>query len=149
MSGPTDYLSRLRLLREARDISSTPQTGPVDVYSPIDSDPLEQAKTVRSELPVRVPAKTKPSMSVPGDVTTPPSLKTCGSCARWEALAVPLIHMGECSAGRRAHGWYDGNPSKPVEIQASCACMVHDGKGYWSRASGERYGTRPSAVVVR
>ena len=55
---------------------------------------------------------------------------TCGTCARWEALAPPLAHMGLCSAGRAAHGWYDGNPVAPVEIQAGHGCAAHGGKGW-------------------
>ena len=54
----------------------------------------------------------------------------CGTCARWEALAPPLAHMGLCSAGRAAHGWYDGNPVAPVEIQAGHGCAAHGGKGW-------------------
>ena len=52
----------------------------------------------------------------------------CGSCARWSAP--PQAHMGLCSAGRAAHGWYDGNPVAPVEIQAGHGCVAHGGKSW-------------------
>ena len=61
--------------------------------------------------------------------------RTCGSCARWAALPAPLAHMGLCSAGRAAHGWYDGNPVAPVEIHAAHACAANSGKGFRVRAS--------------
>ena len=54
----------------------------------------------------------------------------CGSCARWIALPAPLAHIGLCSAGRAAHGWYDGNPVAPVELQAGHGCAAHGGKGW-------------------
>ena len=52
----------------------------------------------------------------------------CGSCARWSAP--PQAHMGLCSAGKRAHGWLDGNPTLPVELQAGHGCMANGGKGW-------------------
>ncbi len=69
----------------------------------------------------------------------------CGMCARWAALPAPLAHLGECSAGRRAHGWHDGNPAAAVEIHAAHACTAWEGKGFRARASGKRYGPRPPA----
>ncbi|MGY2895455.1 hypothetical protein [Deinococcus sp. UYEF24] len=66
----------------------------------------------------------------------------CGLCARWEALPVPLAHLGECSAGRKAHGWHDGNPAASVEIHAAHACTAWEGQGFRARASGKRYGPR-------
>ena len=72
------------------------------------------------------------------------SARTCNSCARWEALALPLAHMGLCSAGRAAHSWYDGNPVAPVEIQAAHCCAAHGGKSYRARASSPR----PPAELV-
>ena len=62
----------------------------------------------------------------------------CGVCARWEALTAPLAHMGECSAGRRAHGWYDGPSVQAVEIHAAHACTAWEGKGFLAKASGKR-----------
>ena len=69
----------------------------------------------------------------------------CGSCARWAALAPPNDHMGKCSAGKRAHGWLDGNPALPVELQAGHGCAAWEGKGFRARAGGRRYGPRPPA----
>ena len=68
---------------------------------------------------------------------------TCGTCARWEALAPPLAHMGLCSAGRAAHGWHDGNPAAHVEIHAAHSCTAWEGQGFRARAGGRRYGPRP------
>ena len=59
--------------------------------------------------------------------------QTCGSCARWAALPAPMAHMGKCSAGKRAHGWLDGNPALPVEIQAGHGCMANGGKGWQAK----------------
>ena len=56
--------------------------------------------------------------------------RTCGSCACWSALSAPLVHMGLCAVGRRAHGWLDGNPVAPVEIQAGHGCAAHGGKSW-------------------
>ena len=67
----------------------------------------------------------------------------CGICARWEALAPPLAHMGLCSAGRAAHGWHDGNPAAHVEIHAAHSCAAWEGQGFRARAGGRRYGPRP------
>lgn len=69
----------------------------------------------------------------------------CGLCARWEALLAPLAHLGECSAGRRAHGWHDGNPAAAVEIHAAHRCAAWGGQGFRARAGGRRYGPRPPA----
>lgn len=69
----------------------------------------------------------------------------CGSCARWAALALPNDHMGKCSAGKHAHGWLDGNPALPVELQAGHGCAAWEGKGFQARAGGRRYGPRPPA----
>ena len=59
----------------------------------------------------------------------------CGLCARWEALAPPHDHMGECSAGRRAHGWLDGSPAAHVEIHAAHSCAAHCGQAWRERAT--------------
>ena len=67
----------------------------------------------------------------------------CELCTRWEALLAPLAHLGECSAGRRAHGWQNGNPAAAVEIHAAHACTAWEGKGFRARAGGRRYGPRP------
>ena len=64
----------------------------------------------------------------------------CGLCARWEALPAPLAHLGECSAGRAAHGWHDGNPVAPVEIHAAHSCAAWEGKGFRARGSGKQSG---------
>ncbi|WP_407569116.1 hypothetical protein [Deinococcus altitudinis] len=69
----------------------------------------------------------------------------CGMCARWEALTAPLAHLGECSAGRLAHGWHDGPSGQAVEIHAAHACTAWEGKGFRARVSGKRYGPRPPA----
>ncbi|MEF2278783.1 hypothetical protein V3W47_10780 [Deinococcus sp. YIM 134068] len=57
----------------------------------------------------------------------------CGSCARWTPTPYPL--EGECSAGRRAHGWYDGNPSAPVLIHPGHRCAADSGQGYRARGA--------------
>ena len=46
--------------------------------------------------------------------------------------------MGLCSAGKRAHGWYDGNPALPVEIQAGHGCMANGGKGWQAKQAKQR-----------
>ena len=68
----------------------------------------------------------------------------CGACARWEVFPAPLAQMGECSAGRRAHGWYDGPSGQAVEIHAAHACTAWEGKGFQARASGRRCAHRLS-----
>ena len=68
----------------------------------------------------------------------------CGSCARFTPCPAQA-HMGLCSAGKRALGWYDGNPSLPVEIQAGHGCAAWEGQGFRARAGGRRYGPRPPA----
>ena len=72
----------------------------------------------------------------------------CGLCARWEALRVPMAHMGECSAGRRAHGWQDGNPAACVEIHAAHACTAWEGKGFRARSTGKRSGPAQPGVSL-
>ena len=72
----------------------------------------------------------------------------CGLCSRWAALPAPLAHLGECSAGRRAHGWHDGNPAAAVEIHAAHSCAAWEGQGFRARVSGKRYGPRPAAPGV-
>ena len=62
--------------------------------------------------------------------------RTCGSCARFTPCPEPQAHMGLCSAGKRAHGWLDGNPALPVELQAGHKCAVNDGKGYRAKIGG-------------
>lgn len=57
----------------------------------------------------------------------------CGSCARW--TPTPYTLEGECSAGRRAHGWYDGNPSAPVLIHPGHRCAADSGQGYRARGA--------------
>ena len=69
----------------------------------------------------------------------------CGVCARWEAMPAPLAHLGECSAGRRAHGWQDGPDRQPVEIHAAHACTAWEGQGFRARSTGKRSGPRPPA----
>jgi len=64
----------------------------------------------------------------------------CGVCGRWEALPAPLAHLGECSAGRRAHGWQDGNPAAAVETHAALTCTAWDGQGFRAKAGGQRRG---------
>ena len=68
----------------------------------------------------------------------------CGTCARWSARPAPLAHMGLCSAGRRLHGWLDGNPAGSVELQAGHACAVQDGNAWYDRGVGKPL----SAVTV-
>jgi hypothetical protein len=72
----------------------------------------------------------------------------CGLCARWEALPEPLAHLGECSAGRKAHGWHDGNPAAAVEIHAAHSCAAWEGQGFRARSGGKRYGPHPPAVSL-
>jgi hypothetical protein len=73
----------------------------------------------------------------------------CGACALWEALPAPLAHMGLCSAGRGAHGWYDGPSDQVVEIHAAHACIAWEGKGFRTRVSGKSPAARPVAEVSR
>jgi hypothetical protein len=77
----------------------------------------------------------------------------CGSCARWEDAPDWGPLMGECMAGRRAHGWPDGNPSAPVVIHLGHRCAAHDGTAYRSKTGGKRGGPRlppagPAAQVA-
>lgn len=60
----------------------------------------------------------------------------CGSCARYTELPEWGTLMGECSAGRRAHGILDGNPNLPVVIQAAHRCAAFEGRGYKARTTG-------------
>ena len=90
-----------------------------------------------------VPRIERPARSsFAADLTLTPG--HCGSCARWEVLPAPLAHLGECSAGRRAHGWHDGNSVAAVEIHAAHSCAAWEGKGYRARASGKRYSPAPA-----
>jgi len=77
----------------------------------------------------------------------------CGSCTRWEDAPDWGPLMGECMAGRRAHGWPDGNPSAPVVIHMGHRCAAHDGTAYRSKTGGKRGGPRlppagPAAQVA-
>lgn len=63
----------------------------------------------------------------------------CASCARWEAAPDWGPFMGLCSAGRQAHGWWDGDSSAPVPIHGAHGCAAYDGKGYRARGTGKRY----------
>jgi len=74
----------------------------------------------------------------------------CGACGRWEALPEPLAHLGTCNAGRRAHGWQDGNPAAGVEIHAAHRCAAWEGQGFRAKASGQRRGppAEPAASGV-
>ena len=55
----------------------------------------------------------------------------CGCCARWTPTGYPL--EGECSAGRRAHGWPDGNPDAPVLTTPHHTCAAYSGQGWKAR----------------
>ena len=55
----------------------------------------------------------------------------CGCCARWTPTGYPL--EGECSAGRRAHGWPDGNPDAPVLTTPHHTCAAYSGRGWKAR----------------
>lgn len=55
----------------------------------------------------------------------------CGSCARWTPTGYPL--EGECSAGRRAHGWFDGVPTAPVLTHPGSPCQALEGRAYKAR----------------
>lgn len=79
-----------------------------------------------------------------GDLALTPG--HCGSCARWEALPAPLAHLGECSAGRAAHGWHDGNPAAAVEIHAAHSCAAWEGKGFRARGSGKQHSSAEPVV---
>lgn len=57
----------------------------------------------------------------------------CGSCARW--TRTDYILEGECNAGRRAHGWFDGNPQAPVIITIAHRCAAHGGQGWQAKRS--------------
>ena len=83
---------------------------------------LEALKTMLSEQTV--------SVAVPAANIT---ARSCNTCAGWTAMPAPLAHMGLCDAGREAHGWQDGNPHKPVELQGGCQCLAYAGKGYRDR----------------
>ena len=96
---------------------------PVYSTSSKTSDPLAHPETAHSSFAGQLEALAL----TPGH---------CGACARWEALPAPLAHMGECSAGRRAHGWYDGPSVQAVEIHAAHACTAWEGKGFLAKASG-------------
>ncbi|WP_104991712.1 hypothetical protein [Deinococcus sp. NW-56] len=54
----------------------------------------------------------------------------CGSCARWTPAPEWGALMGECAAGRLAHGWYDGNPRAPVIVHTGHKCAAWGGEGY-------------------
>lgn len=66
-----------------------------------------------------------------GSVAAQPS--HCGSCVRWEAVPAWGPMLGNCGAGRRAHG-YDGPPGVPVTIHVAHSCVAYGGKGYRARA---------------
>ncbi|UQN07406.1 hypothetical protein [Deinococcus sp. QL22] len=73
----------------------------------------------------------------------------CGSCTRWGDAPDWGPLMGECMAGRRAHGWPDGNPSAPVVIHMGHRCAAYDGTAYRSKTGGKRGGSRlPTAAQV-
>lgn len=57
----------------------------------------------------------------------------CGTCRRFTRREDFGSWMGQCSAGRRRHGWLDGNPEAPVEIHMAHRCAVGGGKGYQRR----------------
>lgn len=55
----------------------------------------------------------------------------CGSCAKW--LPTPYALEGECIAGRRAHGWFGGDPRAEVLTHPAHQCGVLEGIGYRAR----------------
>lgn len=57
----------------------------------------------------------------------------CGPCRRFTRREDFGSWMGECSAGRRRHGWLDGNPDAPVEIHMAHRCCAYGGTGYQRR----------------
>lgn len=61
----------------------------------------------------------------------------CGSCSRWKATGYSL--EGECFAGRRAHGWWDGQPDAPVLTHPAHQCAASNGNA-WRPKSKARLG---------
>lgn len=55
----------------------------------------------------------------------------CGSCRRWTPAEYPL--EGECNAGRRAHGWFDGDPQAPVLTTPHHRCAAQGGQGWQAK----------------
>ena len=106
---------------------------------------LEHLTPAKAEAPAR-PAMRSSFAGQLGALAQTPGY--CGMCARWEALPAPLAHMCECSAGRRAHGWHDGNPAASVEIQAGHSCAAWEGQGFRARAGGKRYGPAEPGVSL-
>ena len=54
----------------------------------------------------------------------------CASCTHWQGP--DEYGDGLCPLGRRAHGWYDGNPDAPVMTTPLHECAAHAGRG-WKR----------------
>lgn len=68
-----------------------------------------------------------------GQLCHVPQAGECGTCSSWSAL--PAAHMGLCRAGRRAHGWYDGDPQQGVEIHVRHRCAAYGGTGWRLRGT--------------
>ena len=54
----------------------------------------------------------------------------CLTCARWQP---DEYGDGLCPLGRRAHGWYDGNPAAPVITTAAHRCAAKNGAGWQAK----------------
>lgn len=54
----------------------------------------------------------------------------CLTCARWQT---DEFGDGLCPLGRRAHGWYDGNPTLAVITTAAHRCAAHGGAGWQAK----------------
>ena len=55
----------------------------------------------------------------------------CASCERWTADGWGF--MGNCRAGRAAHGWLDGARLAVVSTSAHMGCQAYGGKGWQAR----------------
>jgi hypothetical protein len=137
---PSAELVRLaRTHRAALLEALTPAKAEAEALTPIYSNRSRSPDPARPAVRSSFAGKLEALALTPGH---------CGLCARWEALPAPLAHLGECSAGRKAHGWHDGSPAAAVEIHAAHSCAAWEGQGFRARASGKRYGPRPPAVSL-
>ncbi len=106
------WVERLRELREGK-------------AAPAQADPIPDPPALPQEAPRAAPGDPFVIGAQPGH---------CASCRRWTYDGWGL--EGLCSAGKRAHGWLDGNPLLPVITSAHLSCQVVTGKGWQARGAG-------------